>query len=157
MQWYFSHICDGTDVQADWRRSCTYGRAPNVHEHGTTLFIWWFRHPPHLVAFYDTLGIRKTYSRLKQPPCASSWGVIWVSKFKAQNGSNFEPFVTVVCGMSHRVKRLQNMIKSEILFPIINISRHNCKVNWYNPECRRLAVWDYIMQFTQEWHVINFP
>ena len=29
MQWYFSHIYDGTDVQADWR-SCTYGRAPNA-------------------------------------------------------------------------------------------------------------------------------
>ena len=30
MQRYFSHICDGTDVQADWRRSCTYCRAPNA-------------------------------------------------------------------------------------------------------------------------------
>ena len=30
MQQYFSHKCDGTDVQADWRRSCTYGRAPNA-------------------------------------------------------------------------------------------------------------------------------
>ena len=30
IQRYFSHICDGTDVQADWRRSCTYGQAPNV-------------------------------------------------------------------------------------------------------------------------------
>ena len=29
MQRYFSHICDGTDVQAD-RRSCTYGRSPNA-------------------------------------------------------------------------------------------------------------------------------
>ena len=29
MQRNFSHICDGTDVQADWR-SCTYGRAPNA-------------------------------------------------------------------------------------------------------------------------------
>ena len=29
MQRYFSHICDGTDVQADWR-SCTYGRSPNA-------------------------------------------------------------------------------------------------------------------------------
>ena len=29
MQRYFSHICDCTDVQADWR-SCTYGRAPNA-------------------------------------------------------------------------------------------------------------------------------
>ena len=31
MQRYFSHICDDTDVQADWR-SCTYGRAPNAIE-----------------------------------------------------------------------------------------------------------------------------
>ena len=30
MQRYFSHICGDTDVQADWRRSCTYGRAPNA-------------------------------------------------------------------------------------------------------------------------------
>ena len=30
MQRYFSHICDGTDVQADWRRSFTYGRAHNA-------------------------------------------------------------------------------------------------------------------------------
>ena len=29
MQRYFSHICDVTDVQADWR-SCTYGWAPNA-------------------------------------------------------------------------------------------------------------------------------
>ena len=45
------------DVQADWRRSWTYGRAPNAidisqgsltcpskHRHGTNLFIRWFRH-----------------------------------------------------------------------------------------------------------------
>ena len=30
MQRYFSYICSGTDVQADWRRSCTYGRATNA-------------------------------------------------------------------------------------------------------------------------------
>ena len=30
MERYFSYICDGTDVQADLRRSCTYGRAPNA-------------------------------------------------------------------------------------------------------------------------------
>ena len=30
MQRYFSHICDGTDVYADCRRSCTCGRAPNA-------------------------------------------------------------------------------------------------------------------------------
>ena len=26
MQRYFNHICDGTDVKADWRLSCTYDR-----------------------------------------------------------------------------------------------------------------------------------
>ena len=30
MQRYFSHVWDGTDVQADWWRSCTYGRVPNA-------------------------------------------------------------------------------------------------------------------------------
>ena len=30
MQRYFSHTCDGTDVPADWRRSCAYGRARRV-------------------------------------------------------------------------------------------------------------------------------
>ena len=30
MERYFSYICAGTDVQADWRRSRTYGRAPNA-------------------------------------------------------------------------------------------------------------------------------
>ena len=32
MQRYFSYtyICDSTDVQADWRKSWTYGRAPNA-------------------------------------------------------------------------------------------------------------------------------
>ena len=26
----YGEKCDDTDVQADWRRSCTYGRAPNA-------------------------------------------------------------------------------------------------------------------------------
>ena len=55
-----SYIYDGTDVQADWRRSCcTYGLAPNAidisqgsltcpyrayTDIGTTLFILWLRH-----------------------------------------------------------------------------------------------------------------
>ena len=40
---------------------------PVLHRHGTNLFIRWFRHTAPLVAFYDTLGIRRTYSRLKPP------------------------------------------------------------------------------------------
>ena len=52
-----SYMWRHIDVQADWRRSCTYGRAPNAidisqgsltcpskHRHGTNLFIRWFRH-----------------------------------------------------------------------------------------------------------------
>ena len=30
MQRYFSYICDGKDVQVDWRRICTYDRDPNA-------------------------------------------------------------------------------------------------------------------------------
>ena len=30
LQRYFSQISDGTDAQVDWRRSWTYGRAPNA-------------------------------------------------------------------------------------------------------------------------------
>ena len=79
MQWYFSHICDGTDVQADWR-SWTYGRAPNAIDISQGSLTWRYYtdtgHPfytvtptyrPYLVAFYDTLGIHRTYSRLKPP------------------------------------------------------------------------------------------
>ena len=64
-----SYMWRHIDVQADWRRSLTYGRAPNAidisqgsltcpsqHRHGSTLFIRWFRHTPHLVAFYDHAG-----------------------------------------------------------------------------------------------------
>ena len=77
MQRYFSHICDGTDVQADWR-SCTYGRATNaidISQASLTCpsytdmeppFLYGDSDtPPHLVGFCDTLGIRRTYSRLK--------------------------------------------------------------------------------------------
>ena len=85
MQRYFSHICDGTDVQADWRRSCTYGWAPNaidISQGSLTCPSYTDTRPPflyddsdtppHLVAFYDTLGIQRTYSQLNPP--ASSRG-----------------------------------------------------------------------------------
>ena len=78
MQRYVSHICDGTDMQADWRRSCTYGRAPiaieisqgsltypSLTDTGPTFLYGDSDTPPHLVTFYDTLGIRTTHSRLK--------------------------------------------------------------------------------------------
>ena len=80
-QRYFSHICDGTDVHAEWRRGCTYGRAsdaidisygpltcPSYTDTGPPFLYGDSDTPPHLVAFYDTLGIRRTYSRLNPPP-----------------------------------------------------------------------------------------
>ena len=52
-----SYMWRHIDVQADWRRSWTYGQSPNAidislgsltcpskHRHGTNLFIRWFRH-----------------------------------------------------------------------------------------------------------------
>ena len=68
-----SHICDDTDVQAGWRRSCTYGRAPNaidISQGSLTCpsytdtgppFLYCSDTPPNLVAFYEKLGIRRTY------------------------------------------------------------------------------------------------
>ena len=57
---------------------------------GTNLFIRWFRHTAPCVIFYDTLGIRRTYSRLKPP--APSRGYTWrkpklVKETKAREGN----------------------------------------------------------------------
>ena len=49
------------------RHFAWFFNVPVIHRHGTTLFIRWFRHTAPLVAFYDTLGIRMTYSRLNPP------------------------------------------------------------------------------------------
>ena len=86
MERYFSYICDGTDVQADWRRSrsCTYGRAPNAidisqgswkcpsyTDTGPT-FLYGYSDTPPQVAFYnvrhagDTEGVFSTYT----PACS---------------------------------------------------------------------------------------
>ena len=54
------------------RHFAGFFNVPVLHRHGTNLFIRWFRHTAPLVAFYDTLGIRRTHSRLKPP--ASSRG-----------------------------------------------------------------------------------
>ena len=82
MQRYFSNtcICDSTDVQADWRRSCTYGRAhnaidisqgfltcPSYTDTGPPFLYGDSDTSPQLVTFYNTLGIRMTYSRFKPP------------------------------------------------------------------------------------------
>ena len=86
MQRYFSYIRDSTDVQADWRRSWTYGRTsnaidiskgsltcPSKHRHGVTLFILlkilkkfkkkkkaisYCEKSPHFVVFYDIPGLK---------------------------------------------------------------------------------------------------
>ena len=104
MQIYFSHICDGTDVQADWRRSCTYGRAPNAidisHDSltcptytdtGPPFLYGDSDTPPHLVAFYDTLGIRRTYSG--PPPLGgTNMRVYWVFWCFASHATIFQSY-----------------------------------------------------------------
>ena len=68
MQRYFSHICDVTNVQADWR-SWTYGRAPNAidiswgsltcpsyTDTGQPFLYGDSDTLPQLVAFYDHAG-----------------------------------------------------------------------------------------------------
>ena len=41
---------------------------PVLHRHGPPFLYGDSDTPPHLVTFYDTLGIRRTYSRLNPPP-----------------------------------------------------------------------------------------
>ena len=78
------HICDGIDVQAD-RRSCTCGRAPNAIDisNGSLTspvqapkrdlpFYGYSEKPPHLVTFYDTLGIRRNFLILNP---GIPWGI----------------------------------------------------------------------------------
>ena len=92
IQRYFSDTCDGKDVQADWKRSCTYGRAPNAidisqgslsarptptQDHPFLLYSD-SDTPPHLVAFFDTLGIWRTYSRLTAPASLGEGGGLLV-------------------------------------------------------------------------------
>ena len=59
MQRYFSHICDGTDVQGNWRRGWSWApnaidilqgslTCPSCTDTGTTLFIRWFRHTANM-------------------------------------------------------------------------------------------------------------
>ena len=69
MQRYFSHICDGTDVQADWRRRCTYGRAPNaidISQGSLTCPAYTDTGPP----FYTVIP---THRPIKSP-FAARWG-----------------------------------------------------------------------------------
>ena len=62
----------------NWRRNWTYGRAPNAidisygsltcpsyTDTGPPFLYGYSEKPPHLVAFSDTLGIRRTNSRLE--------------------------------------------------------------------------------------------
>ena len=43
------------------RHFAGFFNVPVLHRHGTTLLYGDSDTPPHLVAFYDTLGIRRTY------------------------------------------------------------------------------------------------
>ena len=99
--WCLRHMercfSDETDVQEECRIRCTYGRAIDISQGTLTCpsytdaeqpFLFGDSDtPPHLIAFYDTLGIRRTYSRLKPP--ASSRGkfstVIRIEIFSCQN------------------------------------------------------------------------
>ena len=47
------------------RHFARFFSVPVLYRHGTNRFIRWFRHTAPYVAFYDTLGIRRIYSRLK--------------------------------------------------------------------------------------------
>ena len=70
------------------RHFAGFFNVPILHQCQTTLFIRWFRHTaPFSGPFYDTLGIWRTYSRLKPPwrPHGSSTWLIWKLKEELAN------------------------------------------------------------------------
>ena len=82
MQRYFRHICDGTDLEADWR-SCTHGRAPNAIDisqgsltclsYTNTGPLFLYRNsdtPPHLVA--SLIQIESYLIKLGSKMCKSN-------------------------------------------------------------------------------------
>ena len=81
------------------RHFAGFFNVPALHRHGTNLFIRWFRHTAPLVAFYDTLGIRGTYSRLK--PRASSRGDI------------------MLCGLLHTIDNVYNNLLTIVLLKFV--------------------------------------
>ena len=70
MQWYFSHICDGTDVQADWR-SRTYGRAPNAIDISQGSLTW----PSYTDTGHPFYTVIPTYRPILSPS-TTRWGYI---------------------------------------------------------------------------------
>ena len=69
------HRCEGGLKKKLYRRSgfqrhrhfAGFANMPVLHRHGTTFLYGDSDTIPHSVAFNDTLGIRRTYSRLKPP------------------------------------------------------------------------------------------
>ena len=49
---------------------------PVLHRHGSPFLYDYSETPPHLVAIYDRLGIRRTHSRLTLPPLGPHGGSI---------------------------------------------------------------------------------
>ena len=75
-----THRCAGGLKEVDLRSGSQRHRyfvgffnVPVLHRHGITLFIRWFRHIAPFSRLYDSLGIQRTYSRLK-PPASSRGG-----------------------------------------------------------------------------------
>ena len=126
MQRYFSHICDDTDVQVDWWRSCTYGRAPNAIEisqgsltcpsytdTGPPFLYGDSDTPPHLVAFYDTLGIRRMYSRLKPPAPSRGTESFYEKVRNIRNLSHSRGIRTLLISSWTHVKRVRQAMGEE--------------------------------------------
>ena len=140
MQRYFSHICDGTDVQANWRRSCTYGRSPNAidisqgsltypsHTDTGPPFLYGDSDtPPHLVSFYDTIGIRRTYSRLKQNEQTVEWYDVAInSTTYCRLHIRFDCLMVTALDLRFRGRKFKSRYGYEFLCPRIEWSGAYC-------------------------------
>ena len=102
MQQYFSYICDGTDVQADWRSGLRLGsqchrhfvgffNMPSKHWHGATEKLPHFSETaPFQSPFTTRMGIERTYSRLKlqrSPRRKNNQSILSIGDWKINSAS----------------------------------------------------------------------
>ena len=132
------------------RQFAGFFNVPVLHRHGTNHFIRWLRHTAPLVAFYDTLGIGRTYSK----PPASSRGnkdgmkKIIIIKFlgylQKHKTSCLSSTISCIAGNKSWLRNDSFKIKSEDLlvasatslllvvysYPTFNTYKYN-ESNWY--------------------------
>ena len=138
MQRYFSYICDGTDVQADWRRSFTYGQALNAID---------ILQGSLTCPSYTDTGPTFSYGDFDTPPLKSPFTTRW-----GYGGS--------ILYLNPRRPHGGILLSYDSVFQSdLTIWRYFCRsINllWYNSVSQSdLTIWSYFCEFVFLYHITN--